>query len=103
MLSRAGQHLPPDVPLRPPAKDKHGWGLIFKQNPGLVTCGNSAENLGIAAFDVDGDGATDRWEITTDTSNGPTKIACLARTSPSSTTFAGYVELQSGYTIERLP
>lgn len=102
-IQYSGQHGHHEISITAPAKEKNSWGLIFKRNPGLMACGNIAENLGIAAFDDNNDGVTDRWEISTDTVDGPAKIACLAKSSPSSTTFEGYVEMQFGFQIERLP
>lgn len=95
-----GQHFDPELFLISPASKKNGWALIFKPNPGLTACQHLAENLGITAFD-DGDGVTDSWVISTETVDGPSKIACLAKNDPGKRTFEGYVTMQFGLTIER--
>ncbi|MDH3638747.1 MAG: hypothetical protein OES09_09820 [Gammaproteobacteria bacterium] len=102
-----GQHWDPEVHLVSEKRQNNGWVLIFKPNPGLQACDRDvAENLGITAFDSDGDGATDLWRITTDTSGLPggwtTKIACVAKQGKNNRTFVGFVEMQFGFDIERL-
>lgn len=99
-----GQDSHHEVQLMSAKNEKNGWGLIFKENPGLTACGHVAENLGITAFNATNDGGVpESWEISTDTVDGPTKIACLAKASANSVTFEGYVEMQFSYVIERLP
>ncbi len=100
-----GQHWDPEIHIRAEKRQTNGWVLIFKDDAGLNACDGVSEQLGIAATDTGTDGIADVWSITTDTTGIgglATKIACIAKQGRNNRTFVGFVEMQFGFTIERL-
>ena len=99
------QHWDPEIQIIAEKRQTNGWVLIFKDDAGLNACDGVSEQLGITATDTGTDGIADVWSITTDTTGIgglTTKIACIAKQGRNSREFVGFVEMQFGFTIERL-